>query len=141
MSFFARNDNISFGWNFVREEWKRSPGWIRQIADLFSFLISFALKKEEQESSLDFVIVMIREGLFSLEQRTKACFMSFRVSLTPATILRRAMLENAKAFSVHETGFKHKIYRWLCFAEMRDLVSETGQERIQDRAFSIRHRK
>ena len=74
-----------FGWNFVREEWKRSPRWIRQIADeysfwrilegfinwldiadLFSFLISFALKKEEQESSLDFVIVMIREGLFSL---------------------------------------------------------------------------
>jgi hypothetical protein len=31
--------------------------------------------------------------------------------LTPATILRRAVLENAKAFSVHETGFKHKIYR------------------------------
>ena len=147
LSFFARNDNISFGWNFVREEWKRSPGWIRQIAeeyslylklelsiplckvapncwwvleefinwldiaDLFSFLISFALKKEEQESSLDFVIVMIREGLFSLEQRTKACFMSFRVSLTPATILRHAILENAKAFSVHETEFKHKIYR------------------------------
>ena len=53
---------------------------IVKIADLFSFLISFALKKEEQESSLDFVIVMIREGLFSLEQRTKACFMSFRVS-------------------------------------------------------------
>jgi len=25
LSFFARNDNISFGWNFVREEWKRSP--------------------------------------------------------------------------------------------------------------------
>jgi hypothetical protein len=39
--------------------------WL-DIADLFSFLISFALKKEEQESSLDFVIVMIREGLFSL---------------------------------------------------------------------------
>ena len=38
----------------------------KKIADLFSFLISFALKKEEQESSLDFVIVMIREGLFSL---------------------------------------------------------------------------
>ena len=114
--------------------------WL-DIADLFSFLISFALKKEEQESSLDFVIVMIREGLFSLEQRTKACFMSFRVSLTPATILRRAMLENAKAFSVHETGFEHKIYRWLCFAKMRDLVSETGQERIQDCGFSVRHRK
>ena len=60
---------------------------------------------------------MIREGLFSLEQRTKACFMSFRVSLTPATILRRAILENAKAFSVHETEFKHKIYRWLCFCQ------------------------
>ncbi len=55
--------------------------------------------------------------------------------LTPATILRRAVLENAKAFSVHETGFKHKIYRWLCFAEMRDLVSGTDQERVQDRAF------
>ena len=55
--------------------------------------------------------------------------------LTPATILRHAMLENAKAFSVHETGFKHKIYRWLCFAKMRDLVSGTDQERIQDRAF------
>ena len=26
--------------------------------------------------------------------------------LTPATILRHAVLENAKAFSVHETGFK-----------------------------------
>jgi len=26
LSFFARNDSISFGWNFVREEWKRSPG-------------------------------------------------------------------------------------------------------------------
>ena len=78
---------------------------------------------------------MIREGLFSLEQRTKACFMSFRVSLTPATILRHAMLENAKAFSVHETGFEHKIYRWLCFAEMRDPVSGTDQERIQDRGF------
>jgi hypothetical protein len=32
------NDNISFGWNFVREEWKRSPGWIRQIADEYSFV-------------------------------------------------------------------------------------------------------
>ena len=87
--------------------WWILKGFIKwlDIADLFSFLISFALKKEEQESSLDFVIVMIREGLFSLEQRTKACFMSFRVSLTPATILRRAILENAKAFSVHETGF------------------------------------
>ena len=85
--------------------------------------------------------------------------------LTPATILCHAMLENAKAFSVHETGFKHKIYRWLCFAKMRDLVSGTDQiynggtpmslylsqlgmvccgkdqERIQDRAFSIRHWK
>jgi hypothetical protein len=39
--------------------------WL-DIADLFSFLISFALKEEEQESSLDFVMVMIREGLFSL---------------------------------------------------------------------------
>jgi hypothetical protein len=38
LSFFARNDNISFGWNFVREEWKRSPGWIRQIADEYSFV-------------------------------------------------------------------------------------------------------
>ena len=61
--------------------------------------------------------------------------------LTPATILRHAMLENANAFSVHVTEFKHKIYRWLCFAKMRDLLGETGQERIQDRAFSIRHRK
>jgi hypothetical protein len=34
---------------------------------------------------------MIRERLFSLVQRTKACFMSFRVSLTPATMLRRAI--------------------------------------------------
>ncbi len=42
------------GWNFVREELQRSPEGIH-IADLFSFLISFALKKEEQESSLDFV--------------------------------------------------------------------------------------
>ncbi len=74
-------------------------------------------------------------------QRTKALFMSFRVSLTPATILRRAVLENANAFSVHVTGFKHKIYRWLCFAKMRDLVCGTDQERIQDRAFSIRRRE
>ena len=37
------------------------------------------------------------------------------------TKLRHAILENAKAFSVHETGFEHKIYRWLCFAKMRDL--------------------
>jgi hypothetical protein len=42
------------------EFWKireRSPEGIHQIVDLFSFLISFVLKKEEQESSLDFVIV------------------------------------------------------------------------------------
>ena len=38
LSFFARNDNISFGWNFVREEWKRGPGWIHQIADEYSFV-------------------------------------------------------------------------------------------------------
>ncbi len=37
--------------------------------------------------------------------------------LTPATILRHAMLENAKTFSVHETGFEHKIYGWLCFCQ------------------------
>ena len=37
--------------------------------------------------------------------------------LTPATILRHAILENAKAFSVHETGFEHKIYGWLCFCQ------------------------
>jgi hypothetical protein len=48
--------------------WKILEGFINwlDIADLFSFLISSALKKEEQESSLDFVIIMIREGLFSL---------------------------------------------------------------------------
>ena len=51
------------------------------------------------------------------------------------TKLCHATLENANAFSVHVTGFKHKIYRWLCFAKMRDLVSGTDQERIQDRAF------
>jgi hypothetical protein len=44
-------------------------------------------------------------------------------------------LENAKTISVHETGFEHKIYRWLCFAEMRDLVSGTDQERVRDRGF------
>ncbi len=65
LSFFARNNNISLGWNFVGEELREVLDEI-VIADLFSFLISFALKKEEQESSLDFVIVMIREGLFSL---------------------------------------------------------------------------
>jgi hypothetical protein len=54
---------------------------------------------------------MIREGLFSLEQRTKVCFVSFRVSLTLATILCHAILENANAFSVRVAGFKHKIYR------------------------------
>ena len=43
--------------------------------------------------------------------------------------------ENAKTFSVHETGFEHKIYRWLCFAEMRDLVCGTDQERDQDGGF------
>ena len=26
-------------------------------------------------------------------------------------------LENAKTFSVHETGFEHKIYGWLCFCQ------------------------
>ena len=65
LSFFARNNNISLGWNFVGEELREVLDEI-VIADLFSFLISFALKKEEQESSLDFVIFMIREGLFSL---------------------------------------------------------------------------
>ncbi len=68
-------------------------------------------------------------------QRAKACF-CLRVSLTHSDKASHAILENAKAFSVHETGFKHKIYRWLCFAKMRDLLGETGQERIQDRAFS-----
>jgi hypothetical protein len=43
--------------------------------------------------------------------------------------------ENANAFSIHVTRFKHKIYRWLCFAFMRDLENGTDQERIQDRAF------
>ena len=38
LSFFTRNDNISFGWNFVREELKRSPEWIRQIADEYNFV-------------------------------------------------------------------------------------------------------
>jgi len=42
-------------------------------------------------------------------------FLSFRVSVTPATILCRAVLENANAISSHVAGFKHKIYRWLCF--------------------------
>jgi hypothetical protein len=130
-----------FGMEFCKRGVQRSPEGIH-IADLFSFLISFALKKEEQESSLDFVtLFMSRERLFSLDQRTKVCFMSFRVTLTPATILCRTILENANAFSVHVTGFKHKIYRWLCFAVMRDLESGTDQERIQDRAFSIHRRK
>ena len=43
LSFFARNDNISFGWNFVREEWKRSPGWIRQIAEEYSLYLKLEL--------------------------------------------------------------------------------------------------
>ena len=38
LSFFSRDDNISFGWNFVREEWKRSPRWIRQISDEYSLV-------------------------------------------------------------------------------------------------------
>ncbi len=41
LSFFARNDNISYGWNFVREELKRSPGWIRQIAEEYSCIGKF----------------------------------------------------------------------------------------------------
>jgi hypothetical protein len=57
------------------------------------------------------------------------------------TKLCHAILENAKAFSVHETGIEHKIYGWLCFAKMRDLVGGTDQERIQDRGFSVRHRE
>jgi hypothetical protein len=60
-----------FGWNFVREELQRSPEGIH-IADLFSFLISFALKKEEQESSLDFAIVHEqRKIIFSLSRGLK----------------------------------------------------------------------
>ena len=42
-------------------------------------------------------------------------FLSFRVSLTPVTILCCAVLENANAILSHVAGFKHKIYRWLCF--------------------------
>ena len=38
LSFLGGNDNISFGWNFVREELKRSPEWIRQIADEYNFV-------------------------------------------------------------------------------------------------------
>ena len=45
-------------------------------------------------------------------------FLSFRVSLTPVTILCRAVLENANAISIHVAGFKHKIYRWLCFCHL-----------------------
>ena len=45
-------------------------------------------------------------------------FLSFRVSLTPVTILCRAVLENANAISIQVAGFKHKIYRWLCFCHL-----------------------
>ncbi len=52
-----------------------------KIADLFSFLISFALKKEEQESSLDFAnCAWAEKDYFHFEQRTKVCVMSFRVT-------------------------------------------------------------
>ena len=59
--------------------WIRFCLWILEdfinwldIADLFSFLISFALKKEEQESSLDFVIVHDqRRIIFSLSRGLK----------------------------------------------------------------------
>ncbi len=38
-------------------------------------------------------------------------------------------------------GYRIRSTDGCVFAKMRDLVSETGQERIQDRAFSIRRRK
>ena len=53
------------------------------------------------------------------------------------TKLCHAILENANAFSVHVTGFKHKIYRWLCFAKMRDLVSGDGSRGLQQWKISV----
>ena len=68
LSFFARNDDISVGWDFYKRGVEEKPLRIRKkLLISFPFLLVLLLKKkEEQESSLDFVIVMIREGLFSL---------------------------------------------------------------------------
>jgi hypothetical protein len=56
-----------------------------------------------------------RRIIFSLSRGLKFVLCLLEYLLTPATILRRAISENVNAFSVHVTGFKHKIYRWLCF--------------------------
>ncbi len=63
--------------------------------------------------------------------------MSFRVSVTPATILRRAILENANAFSVHVTGIKHKIYRWLCFCQNERSGKWDGLRSLQQWKISV----
>ncbi len=113
------NDSISFGWNFEGKECEKCmDGLMHWIADLFPFLLVLFSKRKNKNHLRILLLCMITERLFSLLQRTKVCFMSFRVSLTPATILCLAILENANAFSIHVAGFKHKIYRWLCFCHL-----------------------
>jgi hypothetical protein len=67
------------------------------------------------------------------------CFMSYKVAMTPATILCHAILENANAFSIHVARLKHKIYRWLCFChnENRWLGRSKKEFKI---VLSIRHK-
>jgi hypothetical protein len=74
MEFCKRGVAEKFCWEIL----KGFINWL-DIADLFSFLISFALKKEEQESSLDFVHEQ-RRIIFSLSRGLKFVFMSFRVT-------------------------------------------------------------
>ncbi len=107
-------DGILKAWE-TEKPWRDSYFWMDSSTGLLissPFFCSLLFSERTDKNHLWILwLCMIREGLFSLEPRTKVSFMSFRVSLTPATVLCLAILENANAFSVRVTGFKHKIYR------------------------------
>ena len=101
-----------------------NPGGFHKLAGYcWSLLLSYLvlLLKRKNKNHLWILWSSWSEKDYFLSCRgLKRVFVLEYLWLT-VTKLCHAILENANAFSVHVTGFKHKIYRWLCFAKMRDL--------------------
>ena len=106
-------------WILIGKKLYFSENMIFNLLNLF-FLFKYQLTR----IITGFWLMMNREGLFSLVQRTKVCFCLRNWNNSPVTMICLDFLENTRTISIH---VELCIYRWL-------LSSTLGmeQERIQD---------
>ena len=112
---------------------EKNFGWIIIFGLLISFLSYFFCSQKEKNKYHLWILWLYtsRERLFSRCRGLKCVFVLEYLWLTGDKALS-CDFGKSKAFSVHVTGFKRKIYRWRCFCHLWDSYVGMEQERVQD---------